>query len=149
MDQHLDAAPISAALQGAGRRRAGAPHLVAVEPQAAQAVEDLRLQEAHPAGVQLHDHAEGGVGRQDDVIDHAGVVADPDVIGPVHGAGPVVADDACPAGHKYLALETHQAALELHALLGVLLRGIRSACCTNIVKKVVPYVLLVQGALLG
>lgn len=55
-------------------------HLGAVEPQAAQAVEDLGLKEPYPAGVQLHDHGKGAVRAQDDVIDHRRVVADPHVV---------------------------------------------------------------------
>ena len=33
--------------------------------------------EAHPSRVQLHDDGEGAVGGEDDVVDHACVVADP------------------------------------------------------------------------
>ena len=67
-----------------------AAHLCAVKPQAAQAVEDLGLQEADPARVQLHDDGEGGVGREDDVVDHGCVVADPDVIGSVDWPWPMI-----------------------------------------------------------
>ena len=49
--------------------------LCAVEHQAAQAVEDLRLQEPHPSRVQLHDARKRGVCCQDNVVDHACVVA--------------------------------------------------------------------------
>ena len=73
-----------------------AAHLRAVEPEAAQAVQDFRLQEADPAGVQLHDDGEGGVGREDDVIDHGRVVAHPDVVGPVDWARPMVSAGEVP-----------------------------------------------------
>ena len=67
-----------------------AAHLCAVEPEAAQAVEDLGLQEADPARVQLHDDGKGGVGREDDVVDHGRVVAHPDMVGPVDWTWPVI-----------------------------------------------------------
>ena len=73
-----------------------APRLRAVEPEAAEAVEDLGLHEADPARVQLHDDCEGRVGGQDDVVDHGRVVAHPHVVGPRHRPGPVI--PAPPAG---------------------------------------------------
>ncbi len=98
--------------RGAG---GGAARLGAVEPEAAEAVEDARLQEAHPARVQLHDDRERRVRAQDDVIDHAGMVADPDVVGPVDRARPVVPDHARPGRHEQLAHELHQRALPVRA----------------------------------
>jgi hypothetical protein len=71
-------------------------HLSAVEPQAAQAVENLRLQEAHPAGVKLHDHGKGAVRTQDDVIDHGGVVAHPHVVRSGNRLWAMIADNGCP-----------------------------------------------------
>ena len=65
-------------------------HLSTVEPEAAQAVEDLGLQEANPARVQLHDDGEGGVGREDDVVDHGRVIADPHMVGPVDWTWPMI-----------------------------------------------------------
>ena len=65
-------------------------HLCAVEPKAAQAVEDFGLQEADPARVQVHDDGKWGVGREDDVVDHGRVVAHPDVVGPVDWTRPVI-----------------------------------------------------------
>ena len=70
-------------------------HLGAVEPEAAQAVEHFGLQEADPARVQLHDDREGGVGGEDDVVDHGGVVGHPDVVGPVHRPRPMIPAPKC------------------------------------------------------
>ena len=92
--------------EGGGVNRGA--RLGAVEPEAAEAVEDLGLQEADPAGVQLHDDGEGRVGAQDDVVDHGRVVAHPHVVGAVDRARPVVAHHSCPGCHKHLALELHQ-----------------------------------------
>ena len=95
---------------GALRTRGNGPgaRLSAVEPEASKAVEDLRLQEADPAGMQLHDHREWRVGAEDDVVDHGRVVAHPHVVRPVHRPWPVVAHHPRPGRHKHLALELHQ-----------------------------------------
>ena len=71
-------------------------HFGPVEPQAAERVEHLRLQEPDPAAVELHDDGEGRVGRQDDVIDHRRVVGDPDAPGAGRRPRAVEADDAGP-----------------------------------------------------
>ncbi len=86
-------------------------HLVPVEPQAAQTAKHPGLNESYPASMQLHDDCKGAVGRQDDVVDHGGVVADPDVVGAVDGAGAVVSHHPCPRCHKHATLELYQGSL--------------------------------------
>jgi hypothetical protein len=98
----------------------GRCYLCTVEPEAAKALEDLGLQEAHPAGMQLHDDCERGVGGEDDVVDHAGVVAYPDMICAGHRAGSMVPNHPRPAGHECLALELHQDSLPSGSLVQIL-----------------------------
>ena len=87
------------------------PHLIPVEPEAAEAAEHSRLQEGNPASMQLHDDCKGAVGGQNDVVDHRGVVADPHIVGPVDWAGAMVPHDAGPGRHKHSALKLHQGPL--------------------------------------
>ena len=70
-------------------------HLIAVEPEAAEGPQDAGLQELDPASMQLHDDGEGAVGSEDDVVDHARVVADPDMVGPGVRPRPMIPHHPC------------------------------------------------------
>ena len=70
-------------------------HLIAIEPEAAKGPQDARLQELDPARVQLHDDCKGAVGRQDDVVNHACVVADPDMVWPGVRPRPMIPHHPC------------------------------------------------------
>ena len=94
--------------------------LCSVEPQAAEALQDLCLEEPDPTSVELHDDRKRGVGCENDVVNHAGVVAHPDMVCAGHRPGAVIPHNACPAGHKRLALELHQDAFPLGPSLLIL-----------------------------
>jgi len=94
-------------------------HLCAIEPEASQAVKHFGLQEANPAGVQLHDHCEGGVRREDDVVDHGCVITYPDMVGPVHRPRPMISEKTMGSLRRttvVLSLWTVQSSM--HALKG-------------------------------
>lgn len=86
-------------------------YLIPVEPQAAKATQYPSLQKGYPAGVQLHDDCKGAVGCQDDVVNHGGVVANPDIVGPVDWSGAMVANHTGPGSHKHAALKLDQCPL--------------------------------------
>ena len=46
--------------------------------------------------MKLHDDCEGAVGRQDDVINHGRVVANPDIVGSVDWSWAMISDNPSP-----------------------------------------------------
>ena len=80
-------------------------YLIPVEPEAAKTAQHSGLQKGYPASMQLHDDCEGAVGRQDDVIDHGRVVANPDIVGSVDWSWTMIPDDPSPRRYKHAALE--------------------------------------------
>lgn len=67
-----------------------------MEPEAAKAAEDMLLQQSDPAGLELHDCCKRHVGCEDSVVNHGGVVRDPDAAGPGHWPRAVILDDSAP-----------------------------------------------------
>lgn len=90
-------------------------HLIPVEPEASQTAEHPGLYEGYPAGMKLHDNSKGAVGGQDDVVDHGGVIADPNIVGSIDWPGSVVPHNTSPRSYKHAALELHQSSLPRHA----------------------------------
>lgn len=95
-------------------------YLCAIEPQAPQTLQDPGLQEPNPASVQLHYDGKGRIGCKNDVVNHAGMIWHPHVIGTGYWTRPMVSYHASPASNKSLTLELYQNSFPSSPPAGVL-----------------------------
>ena len=70
--------------------------------------------------MKLHNDSKWGICCQDDVVNHACMIADPHMIGPCNRPWSMISYYTCPAGHKSLALKLGQSSLPPCPLLKIL-----------------------------